>query len=54
MGKDIAQHRLGQLVEAGRVLGQRHVEQPLAQGVGERLPDRFRRQRGEVIGHAVD
>jgi hypothetical protein len=35
------------------VLGQGQVEQPLAQGVGERLPNRARRQRGEVVGDAV-
>ena len=35
------------------VLRQRQVEQLLAQRVGERLPDRARRQRGEMVGDAV-
>lgn len=42
-----------EFIQRRRVLRQGHVEQLPAQGVGERLPHRAGRQRGEVIGHAV-
>ena len=35
---------------SGRGLG----EQLLAQGLGDRLPDRLRRELGEMVGDAVD
>ena len=53
MWQHVAQRGRHQVVERGRTLRQRQVEQLLAQGVGERLPDRARRQRGEVVGDAV-
>ncbi len=53
VGQDVAQRRRHQVVERARVLRQGQVEQPLAQGVRERLPNRARRQRGEVVGDAV-
>ena len=53
MGQDVAQRGRDQVVERAALLRQGQVEQPLAQGVGERLPDRARRQRGEVVGDAV-
>ena len=51
--QDVAQRGRDQVVQRGRVLRQRQVEQLLAQVVGERLPDRPRGQRGEVVGDAV-
>ena len=51
--QDVAQRRGDQVVQCCRALGKRHVEQPLAQLVGKRLPDRPRGQGGEVLGHAV-
>jgi hypothetical protein len=51
--QDIAYSGRDQVVHCCRVLRQGQVEQLLAQGVGERLPDRPRGQRGEVVGDAV-
>ena len=51
--QDIAQSGRDQVVQRGRVLRQGEAEQLFAQGVGERLPDRPRGQRGEVVGDAV-
>jgi hypothetical protein len=51
--QDIAQRGRDQLVQRYRVLRQRQLEQLFAQAVGERLPDRPRGQRSEVIGDAV-
>jgi hypothetical protein len=51
--QDIAQSGRDQVVQRCRVLWQGQVEQFPAQGVGERLPDRPRGQRGEVVGDAA-
>ena len=51
--QDVAQHGRNQVVERAPALRQRQVKQLLAQGVGERLPDRAGRQRGEMVGDAV-
>jgi hypothetical protein len=53
VGQDVAQRGRDQVVERDRALRQGQVDQLLTQGVGERLPDRARRQRGEVVGDAV-
>ena len=51
--QDVAQRGRDQLVERDRAVRQRLLEQLLAQRVGQRLPDRARRQRGKVVGDAV-
>ena len=53
VGQHIAQRGRDEVVQRCRVLRQRQVQQLFAQGVGERLPDRARGQRSEVVGDAV-
>ena len=52
--EDVAQRRRGEVVQRDRLLREGQVEQLLAQRIGERLPDRRRGQRGEMIDDTVD
>ena len=51
--QDVAQRGRDQVVQRRRLLRQGQAEQLLAQRIGHRLPDRLRRERGEVVGDAV-
>ena len=51
--QDIAQRVRDELVQRHRLLRQRQVEQPPAQGVRERLPDLPRGQHAQIVGDAV-
>jgi hypothetical protein len=50
----VARHRLRQRLEPRRPVRQRHREQRPTQVVRQRLPDRPRRQRSEMVGDGVD
>jgi hypothetical protein len=51
--ENVIERERGKLVELSAILRQRQLEKPLAQGLGERLPDGSRRELGEVIRDAV-